>query len=290
MPSPHRDVSLVILAAGLGSRYGGDKQLAGLGPDNRPLMYYNLMDAYAAGVRHVVLILREELAGVVERDFLPSLPLDIEVDFAFQAVKDLPPGCLPRTRGKPWGTGHALWCARDKLPGPFITVNGDDYYGPNAVGTLARHFQDSLDWALVCYTLDSTLSPNGGVNRGLCALRDGYLANIEECTNIRREKNTLRGQVGNAWRELKADTPISMNLWGFTPELFEHLEQGLREFLDRNGGDPQAEYLLPDQVLTSIESGRVKVRTYHSDDQWLGITYPEDLAAVNAALAARSSV
>lgn len=264
--------------------------MAGLGPDKLPLMYYNLMDAYAAGIRRVVLILREELTGVVERDFLPHIPRDIQVDIAIQRVEDLPQGCPPRSRQKPWGTGHALWCAREKLPGPFITVNGDDYYGPSALGTLARHFQCSLDWGLVCYTLDSTLSPHGGVNRGLCALQDDYLMGIEECSNIHWEKNALRGQVGKNWRELKADTPISMNLWGFTPLLFEFLEQGLIEFLHHNCEDPKAEYLLPDEVLASIEAGRVKVRGYRSNDQWLGITYPEDLALVNAALATRSGV
>ena len=135
----------LILAAGLGSRFGGDKQLAVLGPDQRPLMHYNLMDAYAAGVRHVVLILRRELVDVVARDFLPHIPRDVEVDLAIQAVDELPAGCALRQRQKPWGTGHALWCARGKLSGPFITVNADDYYGAGAIHTLAAHFLREVD-------------------------------------------------------------------------------------------------------------------------------------------------
>lgn len=284
---PAQDVSLVILAAGLGSRFGGDKQLAVLGPDQRPLMHYNVMDAYAAGVRHAVLILREELVAIVERDFLPYLPRDMEIDLAIQAVDDLPAGCALQQRKKPWGTGHALWCARDKLSGPFITVNADDYYGAGAIHALAAHFQQSRDWALVCYTLESTLTPNGGVNRGLCALRDGYLETIEECLQIQRETGTLRGVVDETWRRLDAEVPVSMSLWGFTPALFALLEQEFRQFLDNHGSDPQAEFLLPDQVLAAIERGCARVRAYHSDGQWLGITYPEDVELVNTALAAR---
>lgn len=275
-------VSLVILAAGLGSRFGGNKQLASIGDRGRPLMYFSVMDAYHAGVRELVLIVNKLIAPVLQQEFLPLLPADMQVALILQNLDDLPDagGSCPARR-KPWGTGHALWCARKVLTQSFVVINADDYYGPSAMPTLVEHLQSPhSDWAMVSYPLANTLSEYGSVNRGLCRIHGQRLQRIEECMDIAYREGGLIGRLGDTDIELPPEQDVSMNIWGFTPAIFTVLEQGFSRFL-QTAELEKDEYYLPEAVADCIARQVAQVRVYRSPDCWLGITYPQDLELVS---------
>jgi NDP-sugar pyrophosphorylase family protein len=274
-------VSLVVLAAGLGRRFGGGKQLAGVDDSGRPLMYYSILDAWRAGIDHLVVIVSESMKPLITAQLLPLLPDDLKVDLAIQSPDSFPDNCPLTPRKKPWGTAHALWCAREYVRQPFIVINADDYYGRDALSQMVEHFRGSNEWAIICYALGRTLSEFGGVNRGLCEIAGDYLLNIQECLSICHTGEHLSGKLENRVVELTPDSPVSMNLWGFTPEIFSQLASGLQVFALEYGEDADAELYLPNQVLAAIAAGRC-VRAYHTDSEWRGITYPEDLAGVAA--------
>lgn len=281
------DISLVILAAGMGRRFGGDKPLAGIGDSGRPLMYFSVMDAWRMGIRRLVLIINPASEKAFSRRFLPHLPTDLEVELVHQDAGDLPVTDRHTPREKPWGTGHALWCARDAVPGPMIVINADDYYGRDAFERLACHFAGNHDWAMASYPLSKTLSASGPVNRGLCKVRDGYLAGISECHAIREEGGLIVGKMGEKTATLVPGIPVSMNVWGFTTQVFNHLEQGLERFINLHGSDREAEYYLPDMVAKAIAES-MRIRVYESRDDWFGITYREDLARLENLVGAMS--
>lgn len=280
--SSRSSVSLVILAAGLGRRFGGNKQLATVGDTGKPLMYFSVMDAYQAGVRNLVLVINQQIEQAILDQFLPLLPVDLEVSLVEQRSQDLPVDCGPVSRQKPWGTGHALWCARERVQADCIVVNADDYYGPVSMRQLLSHFENRGDWAMVNYRLENTLSDFGVVNRGLCEQIDGALVAVRECLSIAQVDGVIRGRLDGNAVQLDPATSVSMNIWGFTRDIFKCLEAGLARFLARAGDDPQLEFYLPNQVMASIKAGECSVSVYHSQENWQGITYQEDLQRLAA--------
>ena len=269
-------ISLVILAAGLGRRFGGDKQLATVGNTGKPLMYFSVMDAYQAGVRQLVLVINHQIEQALVSQFLPLLPADLTVSLVRQRMDDLPRVCKAGFREKPWGTGHALWSARKDVPAASIVINADDYYGPGAMKRLVSHFENSTDWALVSFRLGNTLSEFGLVNRGLCEESEGFLVSVKECLSIKQVDGVIRGEVDGKSVRLEPEQAVSMNIWGFGPDIFPCLENGLIRFFDRTEDQSEAEFYLPTQVMASIKGGDNRVRVYQSRDKWQGITYWED--------------
>jgi NDP-sugar pyrophosphorylase family protein len=270
-------VSLIILAAGLGHRFGGGKQLATIGNTGKPLMYFSVMDAYLLGVRRLVLVINQQIEQAVSKQFLPLLPRDLKVSLVLQRVDDLPDGIVACSRQKPWGTGHALWSAREAVQADCIVINADDYYGSDAMRQLILHFENCNDWAMVSYQLRNTLSEFGLVNRGLCEEKDGFLVAVKECLSIKHVNGEIFGEVSGKPVALEPETPVSMNIWGFGPDIFACLEKGLIEFFTGVPDSSQAEFYLLAQVMASIESGDNQVRVYPGRDKWQGITYPGDL-------------
>jgi NDP-sugar pyrophosphorylase family protein len=275
----------VILAAGLGSRYGDAKQVAGVGPDGEWLLEYAMHDALAAGFGDVVMVIRAELREPLQ-ERLGSRVGNARLRFVEQSLDRVPAGCRPPSgRRKPLGTGHALWCCADQLHGPFAVINADDYYGRHAFHLLAKHFREGDGPAMVGYRLDATLSLNGGVNRGMCRLDPGgFLEDVAEYTDIALRDGRLTGSAPGGKREVLApDRVVSLNCWGLLPGLLPDLEAGLRVFLADAGGS--REYYLPKAISRHLARHGHKLAVLPTADTWLGLTYPDDHAKVVAALA-----
>lgn len=273
--------SLLVLAAGLGSRYGGLKQLDPVGPGGETLLDYSVYDAIRAGFDRVVFLIRRD----IEKDFRGQIGSryagKIEVDYAFQQLDALPSGFAPPAgRTKPWGTAHAIWCARDVISGPFASINADDFYGETAfrqIGALLQSVPTDARpaaFAMAGYRLDKTLSEHGTVARGICQVgEDGLLREIEELTDIARHAD---GRISCGDRILAGDVPVSMNFWGFTPQVFPLLDKILREFLGRNAASEKAEHYIPSAVAEMIAAGEASVRVVPTDSDWFGVTYRDD--------------
>ena len=290
--------ALVIMAAGMGSRYGGSKQVDGIGPNGEILMEYSIYDAIRAGFTKVVFIIKPEMraqmeslcgkrvAGMTAADGSP-----VEVCYAYQDFSGVPAFYpVPAERTKPFGTAHAVLCAQDCVSEPFIVINADDYYGADAFrviyGALGALNAEG-EAAMVGYRLDKTVSEHGSVTRGVCHVTDGMLDRIVETFKLTVfPDGTIRDVDKNPAGELYApDTPVSMNFWGFTPWIFTRLEEYFTTFLRALPADElKKECLLPDLVGELIEKGVLRVRVLHSDAKWFGMTYHEDRAAVAAAL------
>ena len=278
---------LVVLAAGMGSRFGGDKQLAVLGNTGRTLLHFSVLDAYAAGVRQLVLVVRQNIITPLQQQVLPHFPADLTVQLVLQNPTDLPVAGVDLTvRQKPWGTAHALWSARAWLTTqPCIVINADDYYGPTAMQLLVQHFASNPnDWAMVAFPLASTLSAHGGVNRGICQVEQGYLQQVTEVLQIAQRATAAAAQnLSGVDRlgtqiQLSSEQPVSMNIWGFSPAILPALQQALSHFLQQ-APDAKAECFLPAVVDDSLQHGQ-QLRVYLSADQWFGVTYPADLAEI----------
>lgn len=285
------DLQLVILAAGMGSRYGGMKQLETVGPGGTTLMEYSLYDARRAGFGEAIFVIRAEMAEAV-RDFATArFGARLPWRTAIQRLEDVPSGALvPVDRLKPWGTGHAVLAAAPLIRGPFAVANADDFYGAEAFAALAAFLRDHAgdrppSYAIAGYRLRDTVSAAGGVNRGACrADADGWLETIEEIKGLvaAGDGYTGRGESGAPVR-LAGDALVSMNLWGFTPAVLEMLRRGLVEFLlspDARGG----EYLLPAVVRVAVGRGECRVRVLETGSRWFGLTHPGDRPEVAAAL------
>ena len=283
------ELTLVVLAAGMGSRYGGLKQLDPVGPSGEIILDYSVNDALKAGFTKVVFIIRREMLDLFRDTVGSRYEGKLLVEYAFQELEPLPGGRVsPPGRVKPWGTGHAVLVARSVVRGPFAVINADDYYGPSGFRELALFLKSAQmsEYAIVGYQLDRTLSDYGAVSRGICrADQEGYLAEITERTAILRTGEGIVAE-GNPPVQLKGSEPTSMNFWGFTTDLFGHLERLFDEFLDEYGDDPKAEFYLPGAVSTLITSGEVTVKLLRSQDPWFGLTYPEDRPLVVEALSA----
>lgn len=279
--------ALVILAAGLGSRYGDSKQITGVGPDGEWLLEYAIHDALAAGFTQAVVVIRGELREALHARLTSRLQGRATLHFVEQTLDKIPAGCdAPADRSKPLGTGHALWCCAPLLRGPFAVINADDYYGRDAFHLLATHFHDSTKPAMVGYRLDATLSSHGGVNRGVCRIdAEGQLANVTEVIDIAAHDGVLTGTApGGARTTLAPDAVVSLNCWGLLPDLFPDLEEGLREFLFHAGA--KDEYFLPHAIATHLAKRHQSLAVLPSADAWMGLTYPDDRSRVVAAIAA----
>lgn len=282
--------TLLVLAAGMGSRYGGLKQLDPVGPHGETLLDYSVHDAMRAGFDRVVFLIRHDIEAEFRAKIGARYAGKIQVGYAFQRLDKLPGGFTPPAgRSKPWGTAHAIWCARDAIAAPFVAINADDFYGAESFRRLGD-FLRAVDvtahpaqFAMAAYRLDKTLSEHGTVARGICEVgRDGLLCGVEEITDLARRAD---GVIASGDRIFADDTPVSMNFWGFTPQVFPLLESALRDFLAAHGGSEKTECYIPSAVAGMIAAGSVAVRVIPTAADWFGVTYREDRPRVVESIA-----
>lgn len=276
--------TLLVLAAGLGSRYGGLKQLDKLGPNGETIIDYSIYDAIRAGFGKVVFVIRKDIEEEFREVIISKLSSKIEVDYCLQELEYLPDGFeLPAERKKPWGTGHAILMAADKINEPFGVINADDFYGADAFMVLAEFFAtlktgNENIYSMVGYDVANTLSDFGSVSRGVCLENEeNYLVSVTERTQIERSHN------GIAYKDEKGDlifltpqTIVSMNFWGFTPQIFKQLSERFTGFLNDNIQNPKSEFFIPSVVNDLIETKESSVKVLHSSARWFGVTYRED--------------
>jgi len=277
---------LVLLAAGMGSRYGGLKQLEPFGPHGETLMDYSVFDAARAGFTRLVFVIRRDFEPEFRAKVASKYAGRLAVDLVFQSLDDLPQGVrLPAGRVKPWGTGHALRAARQAVAGPFGVVNADDYYGRDGLAGLAQWLAASKEGqaAAVTYPLGATLSRHGAVSRGVCAVEGGRLRSVTE--RLRLGWKDGAAWDGDAAVAMPLDTPVSLNLFGFQPGFMRQLDQGFGRFLEGLTDPTKGEYQLPTQVDRAMQEG-LEVHALACGKRWFGITYPEDKAPVQAQLQA----
>ena len=283
--------TLVIMAAGIGSRFGGGiKQLAPIGPNGEIIMDYSVYDAIEAGFDKVVFVIRKDL----EKDFKEvignRIAQKVEVAYAYQEVSDIPAEYAEKFVGrtKPWGTGQAILCCKDVVSEPFLVINADDYYGKSAFKEAYSYLTsipsaDKIQVCMVGFVLKNTLSENGGVTRGICRVdENGMLQEIIETHNIEKDGDKAVVREGDIETEYDADSPVSMNMWGLTPEFLNVLEEGFKEFFEKEmpGNPLKAEYLIPIFIGELLEQGKMSVKVLKTNDTWYGMTYHEDVAAV----------
>ena len=282
---------LVVMAAGMGSRYGGLKQIDPVGPNGQIIMHYSIYDAWKAGFRRVVFIIKEELLDAFRERIGNAAEKLMQVDYVFQSPDKLPEGCtMQEGRTKPLGTGHAIYCVRGVVSEPFAVINADDFYGAQAFQCLYDYLKDAQDddkyrYCMVGYRVENTLTENGTVSRGICeADENGYLADIVERTAISRDANGVISDPEAG--EIAEGTLVSMNMWGFTPSFLDELETGLRTFMtDELPKNPaKGEYYLPFAVDHLIQNGQATAKVLQTSAQWYGVTYKEDKPVVVDAL------
>ena len=290
---------LVVMAAGMGSRYGGLKQIDPVGSHGEAILDYSLFDAYEAGFRTAVIVIKE----AIREDFMATVgkrleKCPLEVRYAYQEIDKLPEGfSVPEGRTKPWGTGHAVLCAMDAVDGaPFAAINADDYYGKTAYQNLYRFLESAQDtdkhsYCMVAYNMGNTVTENGYVSRGVCQTdEDGFLTSVVERTRIEQYEGGIHyiGDDGESWVDVAADTPVSMNMWGFTGSFMEELKARFPVFLTQTmpGNPEKAEMFLPSIVSQLIDEEKATVKVLRTTDKWYGVTYAADKPTVIAALQA----
>jgi len=282
--------TLIVLAAGMGSRYGGLKQIDPVGPSDEVILDYSVYDAIHAGFGKIVFVIRKDIEDEFKTQVGSKYENRMPVEYVFQQLEDLPDGCeLPENRTKPWGTLHAMLAARDVVNEPFGVINADDFYGPGSfeilAGALRTRAEKTHDYVLVAYPLKNTVSEHGSVSRGVCDVNEGVLAGVEECHGIHPVEGGIRITHGNGEEELVDGTQlVSMNTWGFTPEFFDLSKKGFKVFLSGLTDPLTSEYYIPSIVQEIVDEGVGKVDVLESHDSWLGVTYPEDKAAVMSGL------
>ena len=275
--------TLLVLAAGIGSRYGGLKQMDPIGPHGEFIPDYSVGDALAAGFGRVVFVVRPDILGDFREIVGRRWEARTDVDYALQRLDDLPaPFAVPEGRSKPWGTAHAILAAREKLNGPFLAVNADDYYGAEAPRLVSRFFDETASdpnaWCMVAYRLDQTLSPNGTVSRGVCSVGpDGFLASVEERLTLARGAD---GAIRDGDAAFPDDTPVSMNYWGFKRSYVDLLQESFPRFLAEKGSLPKSEFQMPTEVARFLGAGEATVRVLRTASRWYGVTSREDRPAV----------
>ena len=286
--------ALLVLAAGMGSRYGGLKQIDPVSPYGETILEFGVYDALAAGFGKIVPVIKREM----EADFELAVGSRLrrlagasgaEVVYAYQEKDDLPDGfSAPAGRVKPWGTGQALWSARHAIDTPFAVINADDFYGREALNTVHRFLTAEVrpdTYTLISYRLGNTLTEHGTVARGVCELRDGLLTGITERRRIAKTpEGAAYTEDGETWTPLPLDTPVSMQLMGFHPAIFDHAGRYFAEYLNEHIGDPTREYLLPGLLGELLGRNEATVRVLPSDGRWFGVTYAEDKPTVVAAV------
>ena len=280
--------TLVILAAGMASRYGSMKQIQGFGPAGETIMDYSIYDAIRSGFGKMVFIIRREFANDFKEIFEPRLKGRIEVDYAYQELEDFTEGyAIPPDRKKPWGTSHAVLCAMDKVNEPFAVINADDFYGHNAFEEAADFLVNDCNeknYAIVGYDLLKTLSDYGTVNRGVCTLdKFGNLAGITERINIAKRGDTIVCDDGLEPKELSLETRVSMNFWCFDPSFFSYTQMLFREFLQEYGQELKSEFFIPIVADKFIKEGG-KIEIIPTSSSWFGVTYKEDAPFVEKSL------
>jgi len=275
--------TLFILAAGMGSRYGGLKQLDGLGPNGETITDYNVFDALRAGFGKIVFVIRRDFEEEFRRVVLSKYADRIPCELCFQSIDKLPEGYVcPETRQKPWGTNHAVMMGSECIHEPFAVINADDFYGAESFQILAEYLR-SIEgtegkYCMMGYRVQNTLSENGQVNRGVCKTdENGLLTDVVECVGIEwvGEHIVYKDAAGNDC-EILPDTPVSMNMWGFTPEYFRYSEEAFRAFLDEHINEPKTEIYIPTVVNDLIQAGKVSCRVLDTPSHWFGVTYAED--------------
>lgn len=285
-------MTLVILAAGMGSRYGGLKQIDPITENGEFILDFSVFDACRCGFDKVVFVIKKENLDAFRETVGKRFENKIKVEYAFQSIDDLPDGfSVPDGRVKPWGTAHALLAARDVVTDPFAVINADDFYGESAYRMIADHYKNGAaagSYCMVGYTLENTLTENGTVSRGICrADANGELIDVTERTKIKKVGDIAESVEDSGTYTFPLDSIVSMNCWGFTPDIFEGVMDGFKRFLTSSEGDPQKrEYYLPFAVTELMNEGKCKVSLYHSEDPWYGVTYAEDKAGVKESIAA----
>ena len=273
------DITLLIMAAGMGSRYGGLKQLDSVGPNQETIIDYSVYDAIRAGFDKVVFVIRKEFHNEFRSLITDKYLGKIKVEFAFQELENLPADfSCPEERKKPWGTGHAILSAKDIIQEPFVAINGDDFYGLESFKVVADYYQNGgSEFSMVAFQLDNTLSDFGSVTRGLCTLKGNKLDTVIETGGLIMSEKGMRSDRNI---HLNGKEPVSMNVWGFTPDLFGYLESMFIQFLEEEGGALKSEYLIPSVVNNLIQTDRKSVHILHSSAKWFGVTYKEDKSYV----------
>jgi hypothetical protein len=279
--------TLLVLAAGMGSRYGGLKQMDGVGPDGETIMDYSVYDAMRAGFGKVVFVIRKCFRTEFEERIRSRYGNAIELGFVEQELDLIPPGfTVNPERTKPWGTGHAVLVAADMIDTPFAVINADDYYGQNSFKVLGEFLsgQDGKtgEYCMVGFNISNTLSESGKVSRGLCTVDDCcYLTSVEEHHNIARDCDTIYGTNQNGERVVvNSSCLVSMNMWGFTPDLFREGSKFFEDFLRKTAGVNTAEFYIPTVVNLILESGRGRCKVLNTPDKWFGVTYIQDRDSV----------
>ena len=290
---------LVVMAAGRGSRYGGLKQIDPVGSRGEAILDYSLFDAYEAGFRTAVIVIKE----AIREDFMATVGkrlenCPLEIRYAYQEITKLPEGfSLPEGRVKPWGTGHAVLCAAEAVDGaPFAAINADDYYGKESLRQIYTFLENARDtdkyaYCMVAYNMGNTVTENGSVARGICVTdENSFLTSVTERTRIEQHEGGIHylDDDGETWVDVAADTPVSMNMWGFTPSFMEELKAYFPAFLEKDmpGNPLKAEMFLPTVVSYLINSGKASVKMLRTTDKWYGVTYAADKPTVIAALQA----
>ena len=274
--------TLLILAAGMGSRFGGLKQVEPVGPNGEAIIDYTIFDAIRAGFGKVVFIIRESFADAFREKFDAKLAGKIEVEYVYQELDNLPAGfSLPEGREKPWGTAHAILVAKDVIGEPFCALNADDFYGRNAYKVMADFLnasKDEKEYSMVGYRLDNTLSEFGSVSRGICSVdENSNLQKIVETTKILKKDNAVISiEPDGSETQLTGKEPASMNIWGFKPSIFTTLEEKFVTFLKNEIDKPKSEMYIPSVVFEMIDEGKASVKVLEADSPWFGVTYKED--------------
>ncbi len=272
-----QETTLVVMAAGMGSRFGGAKQVAPVTDDGKIILDFSVYDAKKAGFTKVVFIIRREMYEDFRSLVGDRIAKKMRVEYVFQESDDLPSG-----RAKPFGTGHAILCCKDAVKEPFVIINADDYYGSHAFLGMHEHLVSARpgEYAMTAYALGNTVSENGTVSRGVCETEDGYLTKVIEISGIAGD---CTYKANGETVVLSEDTPVSMNLWGLTPDIFCILEEEYRKFLT-TADLMKDEFFIPSVISNALRDGKAKVRVLKNLDKWYGITYREDLDSVKSAI------
>jgi len=275
--------TLLILAAGMGSRYGGLKQIDGIGPNEEPIIEYSIYDAIKAGFGKIVFVIRKEFDEAFRSRF-DRFSTRIKIEYVYQPVNVNVQGINTVERTKPWGTSHAVLVAKNVIQEPFAVINADDYYGAESFKLIAHHLINHCSpskMSMIGYVLSNTLSEHGTVNRGVCKVDEhNYLIEVIERVKLARQNGKVQYNIGSddPTGEVDADSSVSMNYWGFHPSIFSNIEDGLHQFMRENKNNPTAEYYIPEIVTDMIVSGKTQIEVIPTNDNWFGVTYKEDKA------------
>lgn len=280
--------TLFILAAGMGSRYGGLKQLDGLGPSGETIMDYSVYDALRAGFGKIVFVIRKDFEQEFREKIISKYEGHVPVEVVFQSIDKIPAGFTPNPeRKKPWGTNHAVLMGKDAIKEPFGVINADDYYGADSfriLGDFLRSVENKKNcYCMIGFNIENTLSENGGVSRGLCEVdANGYLTGVKECHGIERKDGKLIQVVEGENVPFPENASVSMNMWGFTPDYFDYSEKAFVEFLKEHGNDLKTEFYIPSVVNDLINDGTVTLKVEQTPSRWFGVTYAADRDATVA--------